>query len=105
VSLDCQTCGACCAAYRVSFYWAEADDAPGGTVPARLTLPLGLHLRCMQGTQAQPVRCLALKGELGQRVGCSIYANRPSPCRAVQPGGDQCLRARRLHGIREPHAA
>lgn len=32
----CMTCGACCAFFRVSFYWAEADDA-GGTIPARLT--------------------------------------------------------------------
>ncbi|EDV84291.1 ferredoxin [Escherichia coli E22] len=29
-------CGACCAFFSVSFYWAEAGDA-GGTVPARLT--------------------------------------------------------------------
>ena len=33
----CQPCGACCAHFRVSFYWAEADDAPGGFVPAALT--------------------------------------------------------------------
>ena len=30
------TCGACCAFFRVSFYWAEGDDA-NGTVPASLT--------------------------------------------------------------------
>ncbi|HBP8873638.1 TPA: YkgJ family cysteine cluster protein, partial [Escherichia coli] len=23
----CMRCGACCAFFRVSFYWAEADDA------------------------------------------------------------------------------
>jgi hypothetical protein len=28
----CVSCGACCAHFRVSFYWAEADDAPGGIV-------------------------------------------------------------------------
>ncbi|EER5964904.1 YkgJ family cysteine cluster protein, partial [Escherichia coli] len=32
----CMTCGACCAFFRVSFYWAEADDA-GGKVPVSLT--------------------------------------------------------------------
>ncbi|MBL8371091.1 MAG: YkgJ family cysteine cluster protein [Burkholderiaceae bacterium] len=98
-AFDCQRCGACCAAYRVSFYWAEADDAPGGTVPAGLTLPLGPHLRCMQGTETQPVRCVALRGEVGQRVACSIYDQRPSPCCAVQPGDDQCLRARQRHRV------
>jgi uncharacterized protein len=101
LSLDCQTCGACCAAYRVSFYWAEADDAPGGTVPVALTQRLSPHLRCLQGTNARPVRCVALRGVVGEQVDCSIYAQRPSPCRAVQPGDDQCLRARRLHGIRQ----
>ena len=35
----CMTCGACCAYFRVSFYWAEADDA-GGPVPSALTEPL-----------------------------------------------------------------
>lgn len=32
----CMTCGACCAYFRVSFYWAEGDDA-SGRVPASLT--------------------------------------------------------------------
>ncbi|MGN2398423.1 YkgJ family cysteine cluster protein, partial [Klebsiella quasipneumoniae] len=44
----CMTCGACCAYFRVSFYWAEADDA-GGLVPAALTEPLTPFLRCMSG--------------------------------------------------------
>lgn len=35
----CMTCGACCAYFRVSFYWAEASDG-GGTVPVDLTEPL-----------------------------------------------------------------
>jgi len=94
---DCQRCGACCASFRVSFYWAEADDAPGGTVPAALTRPVNAHLRCMQGTEAHPVRCVALVGAVGQAVGCSIYAQRSSTCREVQPGDDQCRRARQRH--------
>lgn len=35
----CMTCGACCACFRVSFYWAEGDDA-SGRVPASLTEPV-----------------------------------------------------------------
>ena len=103
--LDCQRCGACCAAYRVSFYWGEADDAPGGTVPVALTRALTPHLRCMQGTESRPVRCVALRGELGRSVACGIYSQRASPCREVQPGDDQCLRARRMHGLGLPEAA
>ena len=98
---DCQRCGACCASYRVSFYWAEADDAPGGTVPVALTRPLSPHTRCMQGTEALPVRCVALQGEVGHAVGCAIYAQRSSTCKGLQPGDEQCLRARRWHGLEE----
>ncbi|MFN7726459.1 MAG: YkgJ family cysteine cluster protein [Rubrivivax sp.] len=96
---DCQHCGACCAQFRVSFYWAEADDAPGGTVPVALTQPVGPLHRCMQGTAQRPVRCVALQGTVGERVACSIYAQRASTCRSVQPGDEQCLKARQAHGL------
>lgn len=92
--LDCQRCGACCASFRVSFYWAEADDAPGGTVPVALTVPVSPHLRCMQGTASKPVRCVALQGEVGHAVACGIYALRSSTCRSVEPGDAQCCKAR-----------
>jgi len=98
-TLDCQHCGACCAVFRVSFYWAEADDAPGGTVPVALTRPVGTLHRCMAGTEARPVRCAALQGEVGRSVGCGIYAQRSSTCRSVQPGDEQCLKARAAHGL------
>lgn len=97
--LDCQRCGACCAQFRVSFYWAEADDAPGGTVPVALTRPVGTLHRCMAGTEARPVRCVALHGEVGQAVACGIYEQRSSTCRSVQPGDEQCLKARAAHGL------
>lgn len=97
--LDCQRCGACCAVFRVSFYWAEADDAPGGSVPVHLTRPVGPLHRCMVGTEARPVRCIALQGEVGKQVGCGIYAQRSSTCRSVEPGDAQCLKARRHHGL------
>ena len=35
----CESCGACCAQFRVSFYWSESDAHPGGRVPASLTVP------------------------------------------------------------------
>ena len=97
--LDCQACGACCAVFRVSFYWAEADDAPGGTVPVDLTRPVGTLHRCMAGTEAKPVRCVALAGEVGQQVGCGIYELRSSTCRSVMPGDAQCLKARAAWGL------
>jgi Fe-S-cluster containining protein len=101
-SFDCQQCGACCATYRVSFYWAEADDAPGGTVPVALTQPISPHMRCMQGTYAKQPRCVALQGEIGQHVACGIYEQRSSTCHALQAGDAQCLKARLAHGIDPP---
>ncbi|MCG2583090.1 YkgJ family cysteine cluster protein [Massilia sp. TS11] len=92
----CLRCGACCATYRVSFYWAEPEAAG---LPATLTEQLNPHLTCMAGTNARQPRCRALQGEVGQQVACSVYAHRPTPCRAVSPGSDQCQRARRHHGL------
>lgn len=98
-SFDCQSCGACCAVFRVSFYWAEADDAPGGTVPAQLTRKVDAFHRCMAGTETKPVRCVALDGEVGKQVACNIYEKRPSTCRSVMPGDEQCLKARASHRL------
>jgi Fe-S-cluster containining protein len=44
-------------------------------------------------------RCSALAGKLGRRVRCEIYALRPAPCRRVEAGSDDCLKARRERGI------
>jgi Fe-S-cluster containining protein len=98
-AFDCQRCGACCAYFRVSFYWGEADDAPGGTVPVALTRPVNAHLRCMAGTEQRPARCVALAGEIGREVACTIYAQRSSSCQELQPGDEKCLRARAAHGL------
>lgn len=95
----CLSCGACCATYRVSFYWAEADDAPGGQVPHGLTEQLTPNMRCMKGTSQSSPRCVALDGEIGQRVGCRIYPLRSSTCHALVAGDDQCQRARQRHGL------
>ncbi len=76
----CVTCGACCALYRASFYWAEADDA-GGTVPVELTDKLNDFRRVMRGTDQPNPRCIALVGTIGQHIYCSIYEKRASVCR------------------------
>lgn len=77
----CLRCGVCCTHFRISFYWAEADDAPGGWVPVALTEPLNPWRRCMKGTNGARRRCIALIGTVGEGVRCAIYAQRPSACR------------------------
>ncbi|HET8698328.1 MAG TPA: YkgJ family cysteine cluster protein, partial [Gammaproteobacteria bacterium] len=81
----CLGCGACCAYYRVSFHWGETEPALGGATPAALTAKLTPHHAVMRGTEYWPRRCVALVGEVGRSVSCGIYAERPSPCRELQP--------------------
>ena len=92
----CQHCGACCAAFRVSFYWGEAE-ALG--LPAALTERRDAHHLCMKGTSQSSPHCAALTGAVGQSVTCTVYAQRPSPCRDLQVGDAMCNRARALHGL------
>ena len=77
----CLKCGACCAFFRVSFYWGETDLYPGGGVPADFTERLTDFRQCMKGTNQKKPFCAALEGEIGKSVRCAIYADRPSPCR------------------------
>ncbi|NMG63704.1 YkgJ family cysteine cluster protein [Azoarcus indigens] len=106
MSLDhCTRCGACCASFRVDFHPSELASACDGGVPDELTLPLTAQLVRMRGTDDGPPRCVALQGTIGVEVGCSIYGQRPSPCRDFAPyaalgiGEDGCDRARRRHGM------
>lgn len=95
----CLDCGACCAWFRVSFYWAETDAHPGGSVPEHLVKPIGPHRVAMRGTEWKPARCIALAGEVGQSVSCSIYPLRSSTCREFEAGTEHCNRARQAHGL------
>ncbi|END4071239.1 YkgJ family cysteine cluster protein, partial [Escherichia coli] len=79
----CMTCGACCAFFRVSFYWTEADDA-GGKVSVSLTEQISPFHRCMRGANQKNPRCVALAGPPGENAYCSVYKNRP------HAGNSQC---------------
>jgi Fe-S-cluster containining protein len=96
----CLRCGACCAAYRVSFYWGElapesTPAAPFAAVPApeqgdapavppdltEQVHPFRAAMRTVEvpGLPGKP--CIALCGTIGERAHCGIYTARPSPCR------------------------
>lgn len=100
----CLSCGACCAYFRVSFYWGECQSA-GGLVPDNLTVAVTPHLVAMQGTEQKPARCAALLGEVGCGTRCTIYENRSSTCRefmAAWENGEpnpHCDAARSAHGL------
>lgn len=94
----CQSCGACCAAFRVDFHRAELAGgtfAWEGGVPPEMTVPVTGNLVRMRGTDDEPPRCVALSGELGRQVACRIYGQRPSPCREFDLEHEACARARR----------
>lgn len=101
----CLSCGACCACFRVSFYWGESTDAPGGFVPVELTEKASQHLLCMKGTNTYPLRCIALRGVVGEQVGCSIYDQRPTTFREFnvdELDGSPNIRCLELRGISQP---
>jgi hypothetical protein len=98
----CQCCGACCAAFRVDFHPAEVAGgafAWGQGVPPALTVPVTSAIVRMAGSDAAEPRCVALAGEVGKAVACTIYDARPSPCREFIATDDACARARRRHGL------
>ena len=99
MSNPCLNCGACCAYFRVSFYWGQTTAHPNGTVPESLTEPLNYHYVAMRGTNQVQKRCIALSGEIGQTVGCIIYEQRATPCREFAAGDERCNQARRHWGL------
>ncbi|MBY4598336.1 YkgJ family cysteine cluster protein [Ottowia caeni] len=94
----CQTCGACCASFRVDFSVHELLSQ-GGSVPDSLTVEVNGTTCRMRGTDHSPPRCAALTGRVGEQVGCGIYEWRSSPCREFEEGSDACQRARMRHGM------
>jgi hypothetical protein len=105
VDLDCQHCGACChnSAENLregSRDWIEVDSDETLVRRRRAAALLvrgaddRLHMKLVDGG-----RCIALRGSIGARVTCSIYDVRPRPCRRVQPGDPDCMRARAERGV------
>ncbi|WP_395748370.1 YkgJ family cysteine cluster protein [Prosthecobacter sp.] len=92
----CQTCGACCAHYRVSFYWQEAGQRG---LDESMLVQVSPWQVCFKGTEQKPVRCVNLEGEIGSCVSCRIYEQRTTPCRSVEIGDEKCLQARKAHGL------
>lgn len=68
-------------------------------MPGEMTLPVTPAMVRMRGTDETPPRCVALAGEIGQQVRCTIYAARPSPCREFDVEHPACNRARQRHGL------
>jgi Fe-S-cluster containining protein len=100
----CQSCGACCAFFKVSFHWTETSRQ-SHHVPERLTAQVTQYTNSMNGTEKEVCRCTALVGVVGESASCSIYENRPSPCRNFKASfedgtrSDGCDTARLAKGL------
>jgi Fe-S-cluster containining protein len=101
----CLSCGACCAFYRASFYWSELDDFTSGGVPAGMTQKMDDFRVMMKGTGGSSPRCIALIGDIGSNVFCSIYSRRASVCRDFEASWQnhrpnlRCDKARLARGL------
>lgn len=103
---DCQSCGACCcnsvrnlSAGSHDYVEVERGDALFAERGLLRQLAERRDRRWFLKLVGDEERCIALDGDVGDHVGCSIYALRPTGCRRVQPGDVECLAARRLHGL------
>ncbi|PTQ89512.1 YkgJ family cysteine cluster protein [Agitococcus lubricus] len=101
----CLRCGACCASFRVSFYWRETSEGSTDGVPVELTDVVNHTYSCMKSHPDNRLRCIALEGEVGQTVSCRIYQQRSSTCRDFNFLDEQgqidirCNQARQKHGL------
>ncbi|WPP01789.1 YkgJ family cysteine cluster protein [Pseudomonas sp. HR96] len=100
----CLSCGACCAHFRVSFYWGECVSG-GGLVPDERVVQVTPSRVAMLGTESRPSRCISLSGEVGKAVSCSMYAERSSTCREFEAAwefgqpSESCDKARAAYGL------
>jgi Fe-S-cluster containining protein len=107
VTYDCQACGACCCnsnENRAEKYIDYVEVPKRARLSNEPVLLRKLTVLNAQGERHMKLvgreqRCVALEGELGDFVSCSIYLLRPPGCRAVEPGSPECRRDRRERGI------
>jgi uncharacterized protein len=76
----CVQCGACCAFFRVSFFWEESNPDNPAVVPNEYTEEIDGWFQCMKGTNQRLPYCIALRGKIGSQVSCAIYNRRSSSC-------------------------
>jgi hypothetical protein len=121
---DCRSCGLCCMSLhdQEAYCDVEPEDLerlPRAWVRKNVMFSSGFDMLCsaIDGGRAPygairtawkqqrrgPLKgitacvCVALRGSMMQRVGCSIYSKRPRACReALNPGDKECLEARRM---------
>jgi uncharacterized protein len=112
---DCQSCGACCS-YFFDEYLSDLElpgirgkglliaNKDASKIPAKLVVIDIVRLQNTKVTLQESWlrgkrvigrwQCRALKGKIGEKCTCLIYARRPRLCREFEPGSQSCLMAR-----------
>ena len=91
--LDCQRCAACCR-HAYDSVTVTRRDAVIRRHP-ELVVDRGSYLELRR----EGDHCGALTGSPGGPFACTIYEDRPRPCRDFELGGRHCLTARRRVGL------
>jgi hypothetical protein len=92
-AVDCRTCGACCREAYHSVTVSVRD--PVVWQEPHLIVRHGARFEILR----EGSRCAALHVGEGPSYTCTIYQNRPRPCREFEAGGPHCLEARRRVGL------
>jgi Fe-S-cluster containining protein len=92
--LDCLRCGACCAPRANWRVYVEVTDEDFSRLPPKYALRV-VDGELQTARRRNGVRCVALKGTLGESVCCDMHEARPNACRAFAVGSQNCLDARR----------
>jgi len=93
--MKCLQCGACCRQLLTECYWHDAVREPRLLAPEINTNNLTLDDLAENG------RCIILNLNNCPFLvdnKCSIYPTRPNTCVGFEPGGEQCVAARKVEG-------
>lgn len=97
----CQSCGACCNYYKITF-----TEKQNQQVPKNLIIKINNKTSAMIGANKFKGKCSGFAGEIGRSCACTIYESRPDVCRAFPVflrNGKQnpkCFKARVYHGLK-----
>jgi Fe-S-cluster containining protein len=105
---DCTACGACCFGKR-NYVQVFAHDAIrlGDAKTHELVADPVSQIPSSVGRASEPERfmkmthghCSALRTDEPGRLTCSVYEDRPTLCRALEPGSGPCLEARARRSV------
>ena len=103
--MQCEQCGSCCKGHLiVEVYDLDVLREPHLAVADISGHTRGMSYETLVAELEQDGRCLIVAG--GQECKflrgnntCAIYPTRPNVCVAMQPGDEQCQKARQAEGL------